>query len=163
MWADTAYRGLKDWLQDALGWRLSIPQHWWTGYAVWMKAGSELPPRPSGFQVLARRWVMEVVFTQLTKADVLTRKAGRQHVADFDLIIRDDDTINQQQRKLPALLEGGIRQPVLHPLAKGLQGGCHAGKLLLALCIVMQKPLLTSQRLHALLQVAAAPFILVER
>jgi transposase len=27
MWADTAYRGLKDWLQKALGWRLSIPQH----------------------------------------------------------------------------------------------------------------------------------------
>ena len=27
VWADTAYRGLRDWLQKALGWRLSIPQH----------------------------------------------------------------------------------------------------------------------------------------
>jgi putative transposase len=27
MWADTAYRGLKDWLQTALGWRLSITKH----------------------------------------------------------------------------------------------------------------------------------------
>jgi putative transposase len=57
MWADTAYRGLKDWLQRALGWRLSIPQHWWTG-GVWTRIGSEPPARPSGFQVLARRWVV---------------------------------------------------------------------------------------------------------
>ena len=31
MWADTAYRGLKDWLCKALDWRLSIPQHWTGG------------------------------------------------------------------------------------------------------------------------------------
>jgi putative transposase len=66
MWADTAYRGLKDWLETALGWRLSITQHWWTGYAVWMKAGSEPPTRPSGFQVLARRWVIERTIAWLT-------------------------------------------------------------------------------------------------
>jgi putative transposase len=57
MWADSAYRGLKDWLRRALGWQLSIPQHWWSG-GVWMKVGSEPPMRPSGFQVLARRWVV---------------------------------------------------------------------------------------------------------
>jgi putative transposase len=39
VWADTAYRGLKDWLCRALGWRLSIPQHWWTG-GVWTRVGS---------------------------------------------------------------------------------------------------------------------------
>jgi putative transposase len=66
MWADTAYRGLKDWLHAALGWRLSILQHWWTGYAVWMKVGSEPPTRPSGFQVLARRWVIERTIAWLT-------------------------------------------------------------------------------------------------
>src|SRR4051812_33149050 len=58
IWADTAYRGLRDWLQKALGWRLSIPQHWWTG-GIWMRADAEPPIRPSGFQVLARRWVVE--------------------------------------------------------------------------------------------------------
>jgi putative transposase len=63
MWADTAYRGLKDWLRRALGWRLSIPQHWWSG-GTWMRVDAEPPTRPSGFQVLARRWVVEVVFTQ---------------------------------------------------------------------------------------------------
>ncbi len=65
MWADTAYRGLKDWLRRALGWQLSIPQHWWSG-GVWMKAGSEPPTRPSGFQVLARRWVVERTLAWLT-------------------------------------------------------------------------------------------------
>lgn len=48
MWADTAYRGRKDWLRRALGWRLSIPQYWWTG-SIWMRVGSEPPTRPSGF------------------------------------------------------------------------------------------------------------------
>jgi putative transposase len=57
MSADTAYRGLKDWLQKALGWRLSIPQHWWSG-GVWTRVGAEPPTRPSGFHVLARRWVV---------------------------------------------------------------------------------------------------------
>ena len=65
MWADTAYRGLKDWLCRAPGWRLSIPQHWWTG-GVWMRVGSEPPTRPSGFQVLARRWVVERTIAWLT-------------------------------------------------------------------------------------------------
>jgi transposase len=65
MWADTAYRGLKDWLQKALSWRLSIPQHWWSG-GVWMRADAEPPTRPSGFQVLARRWVVERTISWLT-------------------------------------------------------------------------------------------------
>jgi transposase len=65
IWADTAYRGLKDWLCRALGWRLSIPQHWWTG-GVWTRVGSEPPTRPSGFQVLARRWVIERTIAWLT-------------------------------------------------------------------------------------------------
>ena len=65
MWADTAYRGLKDWLRRTLGWRLLIPQHWWTG-GVWIRIGAEPPPRPSGFQVLARRWVVERTIAWLT-------------------------------------------------------------------------------------------------
>ncbi|WP_404294772.1 hypothetical protein ACD578_26145 (plasmid) [Microvirga sp. RSM25] len=113
------------------------------------------------FQPLPRRWVVEVVLTQWTKADVLTRKADGQHIVDFDLVARDDDTVNEQQHKLPALLEGGLRQPVLQPLAKGLQGGCDTGQLLLALRIVAQELLLISQRLLALLQVAAL-LVLVE-
>ena len=65
MWADTAYRGLTDWLRRTLGWRLLIPQHWWTG-GVWIRIGAEPPQRPSGFQVLARRWVVERTIAWLT-------------------------------------------------------------------------------------------------
>ena len=65
MWADSAYRGLKDWLRRTLGWRLLIPQHWWTG-GVWVRVDAEPPQRPSGFQVLARRWVVERTIAWLT-------------------------------------------------------------------------------------------------
>ena len=65
MWADTAYRGLTDWLRRTLGWRLVIPQHWWTG-GVWTRVGAQPPMRPSGFQVLARRWVVERTIAWLT-------------------------------------------------------------------------------------------------
>jgi len=65
LWADTAYRGLKDWLCRALGWKLSIPQHWWSE-GTWMRADAEPPTRPSGFQVLARRWVVERTIGWLT-------------------------------------------------------------------------------------------------
>ncbi len=65
MWADTAYRELKDWLRTALGWRLSIPQHWWIG-GIWMRVGAESPTRPSGFQVLACRWVVERPIARFT-------------------------------------------------------------------------------------------------
>jgi putative transposase len=72
MWADTAHRGLRGWLQKALGWRLSIPQHWWSG-GVWMRIGAEPPARPSGFQVLARRWVIERTFAWLGRCRRLAK------------------------------------------------------------------------------------------
>ncbi|UVF22033.1 transposase [Microvirga terrae] len=31
LWADTAYHGLNEWWRRALGWKLSVPQHRWTG------------------------------------------------------------------------------------------------------------------------------------
>lgn len=84
MWADTAYRGLKDWLQRALGWRLSIPQHWWTG-GVWTRIGSEPPARPSGFQVLARRWVIERTLAWLT--------TNRRLAKDYERLIETSEML----------------------------------------------------------------------
>jgi putative transposase len=60
MWADMAYRGLKDWLTETLGWTLSITKHWWTGVSgFWVGPGQEPPQIPAGFHVLPRRWVVE--------------------------------------------------------------------------------------------------------
>jgi transposase-like protein len=49
--------------------------------------------------------ILEIVFTQLAKTHVLTPGMRRHHVADFDLIIGDDDTIDQQLDQLASLLE----------------------------------------------------------
>src|SRR4051794_21525731 len=64
LWADTAYRGLADWLAGSLGWSLEITRHWWTGTRVWAAAGQP-PERPAGFRVLPRRWVVERTFAWL--------------------------------------------------------------------------------------------------
>ena len=79
------------------------------------------PPDQVGFAVHPRRWVVEVVFTQMTKADVLALGAGRQHVTDLDLGVGDDHAVDEQQHEPPALLEGRRGQPVLHPRAERLQ------------------------------------------
>jgi transposase len=57
IWADIASRGLKDWLATALGWKLSIVKHWWTGLqGVWVAPGQQPPEIPRGFHALPRRW-----------------------------------------------------------------------------------------------------------
>src|SRR3954452_18912673 len=54
---------------------------------------------------------IKVVFTQMTKADVLALGAGGQHVADLDVGVGDDHPVDQQQHELAALLEAGAGQP----------------------------------------------------
>lgn len=68
VWVDSAYRGLKAWVHETLGWDLEVVKHWWTGLRhVWIPAGQEPPalPIPRGFQVLPRRWVVERTFAWL--------------------------------------------------------------------------------------------------
>ena len=84
VWADTAYRGLRNGLQKALGWRLSIPQHWWSG-GTWMRADAEPPTRPSGFQVLARRWVVERTIGWLT--------TNRRLAKDYERLIETGEML----------------------------------------------------------------------
>jgi putative transposase len=77
MWADTAYRGLADWLDEQLGWTLEITRHWWTGARVWVAAGQPPPERPAGFQVLKRRWVVERTFAWLGRNRRLSKDYER--------------------------------------------------------------------------------------
>jgi hypothetical protein len=62
-----------------------------------------------------RRNRAEIVFTQMTKTDVLTLGARRQHVADLNIGVGDDHAIDEQQHKLATLLKVGLSQPALHP------------------------------------------------
>ena len=65
VWADSAYRGLKEWMRTKLGWELEVVRHLWTG--VWVIGDQEPPSRPKGFVVLPRRWVVERTFAWLVR------------------------------------------------------------------------------------------------
>jgi transposase len=71
LWADGGYKGaeLQTWLSQKLGWTLEIVQHPAKPRGIWAPADAVIDwtqglPR-SGFQVLARRWVMERTFAWL--------------------------------------------------------------------------------------------------
>jgi hypothetical protein len=55
---------------------------------------------------LDHRWVTEIVCSQMTKANRLAGRAGRDHVADLDGVVGDDDAVDEQLDQLPSLLEG---------------------------------------------------------
>ena len=78
VWADTAYRGLKAWMAEALGWRLAISEHWWTGlHGVWVAPGRLPPEIPRGFHVLKRRRVVERTFAWIGRNRRMSRDYER--------------------------------------------------------------------------------------
>jgi putative transposase len=86
IWADTAYRGLKDWLATALGWKLSIVKHWWTGLqGVWVAPGQLSPEIPRGFQVLPRRWVVERTFAWIGR--------NRRMAKDYERLVQTGEML----------------------------------------------------------------------
>ncbi len=68
IWTDGGYRGeFEAWVAAELGWRVAVVQHPDAGgRRVWVRAGDPPPePRPKGFRVLPRRWVVERTFAWL--------------------------------------------------------------------------------------------------
>jgi Transposase DDE domain len=68
----------------------------------------------------ARRWAIEMVFTQLAKRAVRPVGGRGEHVADVDLAVGDDDAVDEQLGQLPPLLEGGGGEPGADGLAECL-------------------------------------------
>jgi transposase len=64
LWVDAGYRGrFVTWVKDTLGWSVEVVKHWWTGVAkVWVFPGQEPPEKPTGFQLLKWRWIVERTF-----------------------------------------------------------------------------------------------------
>jgi putative transposase len=64
LWVDVGYRGpFVAWVKASLGWSVDVVKHWWTGVAkVWVFPGQEPPEKPTGFQLLQWRWIVERTF-----------------------------------------------------------------------------------------------------
>ena len=70
--------------------------------------------------VYAGHRFIEMVFTQLAKRAVRPVGGGREHVADLDVAVGDDDAVDEQLGQLPPLLEGGGGQAGADGLAECL-------------------------------------------
>ena len=73
VWADGAYAGtFARWLEAERGWRVEVPKH--RGRHLWRYG---LEGKPKGFQVIARRWVVERTFAWLSRSCRLARDYER--------------------------------------------------------------------------------------
>jgi len=102
------------------------------------------------------RWQIEIVFSQVTKADVSTGIGRRNDVPDFDLVVGDNHTIDQQFDHLTPLGKAGLLQPNLEPLTDRLDVGDGLPNLQQLLTVVDQLPLLHLQIVALLDQLALA-------
>ena len=57
---------------------------------------------------ISDRQLEEIVGMQMTKTGLLTTRAGWHHIANFHLLIGDDNAVNQELDQLPFLCEGGL-------------------------------------------------------
>jgi hypothetical protein len=82
---------------------LACIDHGYTPHIAAIRASP--PPKPKCHP--ARRWVVEIILTQLTKPCVEAALGGRDRVADLHVVIGDHHPIDQELDQLAALLEGG--------------------------------------------------------
>lgn len=91
---------------------------------------AHIPPKAGAAQPLPapcapdrhppRRWVVEIILSQLTKPRVEAAFGGRDDIADLHVVIGDHHPVNQQLDQFAALLEGGGLQVPAEP-------GAHLG------------------------------------
>ena len=157
VWADQGYTGaLAAWLHETRGWRLEVVRH---PDRQLVRYG--LAERPAHrFRVLPRRWVVEIVFPQMTKADVLTLGAGRKHVADLHVRVGHDHAVDQELDQLAALREGGVGEAAVDAFAESLQRRRDRREVLLVVGLTAELCLLGGQPLRALLQIRAPALVL---
>ena len=67
IWADSPYRGLKEWMRTELGWELEVVRHRWSG-RVWLRNDQEPPTRRVGFVALPTHWVVVRAFAWLARS-----------------------------------------------------------------------------------------------
>ena len=100
---------------------LLLRRHRYTGTVSSYLCWSPRPvPLAKLISVAVARWRIEMVFPQLAKGAVRPVGGSREHVADLDLVVGDDDAVDEQLGELPPLGEGGGGEPGADGLAECL-------------------------------------------
>src|SRR5919112_1045041 len=82
---------------------------------------------PAIVEAYSKRWSIEIVFTQMTKARSLAVRTERDDIADFNLTVGDHHAVNQQLHELTPLGEVSIGQSRLNPSAE-IRGRCRPAR-----------------------------------
>jgi putative transposase len=108
VWVDQGYTGSgKSWIEEHLGWRVEVVQH--PPIRRGGLIGHPDPNSPYGVRLeyvrlpvqrgfrgpLPKRWIVEIILTQLTKPCVEAALGGRDHVADLHVVVGDHDAVNE--------------------------------------------------------------------
>src|SRR5262249_47190396 len=67
-----------------------------------------------------QRSLVEIVCTQMTKSHLFAGRRRRDDVADLDVAVGDHHAVNEQLNELAPLVEGGVGEPDLYPVAEVL-------------------------------------------
>src|SRR5215831_16747304 len=70
----------------------------------------------------------EILFPQMTKADVLAPGTGGDHIADLHLLVGDHDAVDEEFYQVPFLREGSVHQSLLHTLTEVFYRGDEGGQ-----------------------------------
>ena len=115
------------------------------------------------FRFYRLRWVVEVVFTQMAKPYLFTLCAGGNDIANLDLAVGHDDSVNEQHHQLAFLLKRGMGQTLLHTVTKGINRMCDSSEFTLVLGFATQLLFLVGQRLQLLGQFLASALVFIQR
>src|SRR6266536_171165 len=122
---------------------------WWAkdddGKPIVHAVMTNLPASWQTYRRGSRRMWIEIVFSQVTKTDVGTRFCGWDDIANFDLFVGYDHTIDQQFDQLTTLGKGGLRQSCLEAFTQRLDRGDGGARLVELFTHMRQLPRLDLQ------------------
>jgi hypothetical protein len=81
-----------------------------------LAASNAAAPSRQIIDLYSKRWGVEIVFTQMTKASPLAVRTDGDDVADLDLVVGDHGAVDQKFHQLAPLGEIGLGQSRLDPL-----------------------------------------------
>jgi hypothetical protein len=134
---------------------------WWAkddeGKPIVHAVMTNLPANWQTYRRGSHRMWIEIVFSQVTKADVRTGFGRWDDIANFDLVVRHDHTIDQEFDQLPALSKGRLCQSLLKAFTECLGRGDGCARLVKLLTHMRQLPRLGLQVVALLDQLALPP------